>query len=294
MAMRDLKPFEHPQFRQLLVIVMLWQFTIIGIHFLDEQFSWPINLADPILNPILYLLMFGSCSLWIIWRYRQQGIDVRSLLGPQPFPISWRAILGLWGTLFMFSLGAFQVSYTLVSLLLPDHVETVLQTSLFLGAEETSIPWLHNILFVGILVVGAPILEEFIFRGFLLHRWGTRWNPRIAVILSSVLFGVLHPTNPIGLSAFGLVMALLYLRSRSLGLAIVVHSLNNAIAAGIDIVTRVLQPGQSYSLETFQAGVWLGVMFLLVSTPFLVRFVRQNWRITRTSLPYFAQQDGIP
>lgn len=294
MAMHDFKPFERPKFRQLFALVMIWQFGITGVLFLNERLGWPINLTDPVINPILYLLIFGSCSLWIAWQYRQQGVDLRSLIGPRPFPVPWRAILGLWATLFMFSLGAFQVSYTLVSFLLPDQVEAVLQTSIFLSAEDTSAPWLHNVLFMGILVVGAPVLEEFIFRGFLLHRWGTRWNPRIAVILSSVLFGVLHPNNPIGLSAFGLVMALLYLRSRSLGLAIVVHSLNNAIAAGIDIVTRVSERGQSYSLETFQASVWLGVMFLLVSTPFLVRFVRQNWQITRTSLPYFVQQDGIP
>lgn len=161
---------------------------------------------------------------------------------------------------------------------------------LFAGAEEAGMPWLYNLLTFGVLVVGAPILEEFLFRGFLLHRWGTRWNPAIATALSSILFGFLHP-NPIGLSAFGLVMALLYLRSRSLGLVMIVHSLNNAIAAGISLLSGLQGEDQPPSLEDFRSGVWLGAIFLLVSTPFLIRFVRQNWQVTKRPLPYFDYQD---
>ncbi|MEL7315267.1 MAG: CPBP family intramembrane glutamic endopeptidase, partial [Cyanobacteria bacterium J06559_3] len=182
------------------------------------------------------------------------------------------------------------LSFGLLSLAFPEYVNGLLQQSLFLSADDTRFPELYNVLTGIVLVIGAPILEEFLFRGFLLHRWGTRWNPRIAVVLSSLLFGFLHP-NPIGLTVFGLAMALLYLRSCSLGLVIFVHSLNNAIAASLDITARLLGETEPFSLDTFRDSAKWGVMFLLVSTPFLVRFVRQNWHITRRSLPYFVQQE---
>ncbi|MBE7383900.1 MAG: CPBP family intramembrane metalloprotease [Leptolyngbya sp. SIO1E4] len=294
MAMPKPPPFERPKFRQLLTILGLLWLGALGVVRLSQGLGWlPLNFSEPIAILILYLLLFGGSSLWVVWQYRRHRINLRSLIGPWPSRRQWRTVLSLWVTLFIFSMGSFQVSYTLISWVWPEPVEAVLQQSLFLSAAETSVPWLYNTLLLGILVIGAPVLEEFLFRGFLLHRWGTRWPLAVAVMLSSGLFGLLH-SNVIGLSAFGLVMALLYLRSRSLGLVVGIHSLNNAIAAGLEILTRLLGGGLTPSLDTFRANLWLGVMFLFVSTPFLVRFVRQNWRITQAPLPYFAHHNRTP
>ncbi len=289
--MLDSRPFDRPQFRQVLGIFLIVQIAApIAIGIADSLLGWNL-LTDPIVVPILYLLTFGSCSLWILAEYRQRDIDVEALIGPWPFLPALPAALGLWITLFMFSYGAFWVSFVLLSYVFPEYVSELLQQSLFLGADDTQFPGLYNVLIGIVLVIGAPILEEFLFRGFLLHRWGTRWTPRIAVILSSCLFGFLHPNNPIGLTMFGLGMALLYLRSGRLGLVILVHSLNNAIAASLDFTARLLGETEPFSLGTFRGGIVWGVIFLLVSTPFLVRFVRQNWHITRRPLPYFVQQE---
>jgi hypothetical protein len=291
MATPDQPLFETPKFRQLLFIVGLLWLGFVGLVLVSMTMGeFPIDFTDPIVTPCFYLFLFGGASGWVIWQYRQRGIQLRSLLGPWPSPIRWRAIWGLWITLFLFSLGAFQVSFTLLSFLTPQLVESTLQETIFLGPEKTAWPWLYNVLMVGILVVAAPVLEEFLFRGFLLHRWGTRWRLGTAVILSSVLFGVLH-SNIVGLTVFGLVMALLYLRSRSLGLVMIVHSLNNAIAACLEIATRLLGADLQPSLATFRANVWLGLLFLAVSTPWVVRFVRQNWPVTQAPLPYFDPGD---
>ena len=295
MTTPDSQPFDRPQFRQVLGIFLLAQFGggfLLGIAdsiLKLDLITDPIAGPDPIIEPVFYLLAFGSCSFWIFWQYRQRDIDIAALIGPWALKSTLPAAIGLWITLFMFSYGAFWVSFVLLSLAFPEYVDGLLQQSIFLGAGDTRFPGLYNVLIGIVLVIGAPILEEFLFRGFLLHRWGTRWTLRVAVILSSCLFGFLHPNNPIGLTVFGLAMALLYLRSRSLGLVILVHSLNNAIAASLGIITRLLGETESLSLADFRTGIWWGLMFLLVSTPFLVRFVRQNWHITHKSLPYFAQ-----
>ncbi|NER81046.1 MAG: CPBP family intramembrane metalloprotease [Leptolyngbya sp. SIO1D8] len=283
--------FTRPKFRQLLAILVLLWLGIVVIAVLSESIAWlSLDFTAPITAPIIYLVLFGGSSLWLVGQYRRQGINLKSLIGVLPNPLPWRAVVGLWITLFIFSMGSFQVSYTALSFVWPKYVETTLQQSIFLGAEEVSAPWIYNTLFMGVLVIGAPVLEEFLFRGFLLHRWGTRWNLSVAVILSSILFGFLH-SNAIGLSAFGLVMALLYLRSRSLGLVIGVHSLNNAIAAGLEIVTRLSGGELTPSLEAFRAHWWIGGGMLLLSTPFLVKFIQQNWCFTQAALPYFIQRD---
>jgi membrane protease YdiL (CAAX protease family) len=283
--------FEAPKFRQVLAsILAIWVGLVILILLIELLQNNPASFSDPLLTPFFYLLLFGGSSLWVVQQYRRRHIDLRAIIGDWPAPMQWRRLIGLWLILFMFSLGAFQVSFALLSYVFPELVEQALQDSIFLTGDETAIPWLYNLLMFGILVIAAPILEEFLFRGFLLHRWGTRWNVKTAVILSSVLFGILH-SNIIGLTAFGVVMALLYLRSGSLGLVVVVHSLNNAIAASLEVVTRLTGNIEVSSLAAFRSSIWLGIVLLAVSTPFLVRFLQRHWSLTNAALPYFANRD---
>ncbi|MEM7649969.1 MAG: CPBP family intramembrane glutamic endopeptidase [Cyanobacteria bacterium P01_A01_bin.70] len=285
------QPFEVPKFRQFLGVVGLIWLAMVAVLIVVELIeSWTIDLNDPLLTPVFYIVLFGGSSLWLWQQYRHHHIEPRQLLGDWPSGQQWPALIGLWVTLFMFSLGAFQVSFAAFSYLLPQMVEDTLQSSIFLGADETAIPWLYNLLMLIVLVVAAPVLEEFLFRGFLLHRWGTRWNLRVAVLLSSVLFGILH-ANLIGLTGFGFALALLYLRSSNLWLVIIIHSLNNAIAAGLEIILSFGGSSEPQSLTEFRSSIWFGLVLLAISTPFLIRFLRQNWAVTRAPLPYFANGD---
>ena len=287
------RKFESPKFRQLLAIISsMWLGLVILLTFAMTLEGIPLDFTDPLLTPFVYLTLFGISSAWVVWRYRQRRISMQAIWGVWPTPQRWLPLIGLWIVLFMFSLGAFQVSFGLLSYLLPEFVEGALKNSIFLGSSDTTIPWLYNLLMFGILVLAAPVFEEFIFRGFLLHRWGTRWNLKIAVILSSLFFGILH-SNVIGLTVFGATMALLYLRSGSLGLAIFIHSLNNAVVASLEIFTRLTNTAETPSLEEFRASIWLGIILMTVSTPLLVRFFKNNWFVVQGALPYFANRDRL-
>ncbi|MDP3068820.1 MAG: glutamate-5-semialdehyde dehydrogenase [Opitutaceae bacterium] len=79
-------------------------------------------------------------------------------------------------------------------------------------------------------IVIAPVTEEIVFRGLILRGLLARWRPWPAIVLSSVLFGVMH-LNPAQLPVALLIGGLLgwiYVRTRSLGLCIAGHALNNA------------------------------------------------------------------
>ncbi|MGD1907198.1 MAG: lysostaphin resistance A-like protein [Leptolyngbyaceae cyanobacterium] len=279
-------PFHLPQIRWLVLVMALLSIgSGVAVGILDGVSVLPIPVEDPVWIPVFYLIMFGGCVAWYVKRYQPRGFQVRSLMGPSPSPWPWKAMVGIWFTMFLFSLGAFQVSYGALSWVAPDLVESTLNQSLFLGGEGTAFPLLYNVLMVILLVVAAPTLEEFIFRGVLLHRWATRWGLPSAVVGTSLIFGIFH-ANWVGLSMFGLVMALLYLRSRSLGLVMGVHALNNGIAAGLEVAYSWVPDQGPVSLADFQSGWWIGLLMMGVSAPFLWLFIRRNWQFTQQPLPY--------
>jgi glutamate-5-semialdehyde dehydrogenase len=81
-------------------------------------------------------------------------------------------------------------------------------------------------------VIIAPVTEEVLFRGLILRGLLGRWNPWVAILASSALFTVMHfnPAQAPIAFALGLVLGWVYVRTRSLGLCILGHALNNASA----------------------------------------------------------------
>jgi membrane protease YdiL (CAAX protease family) len=84
-----------------------------------------------------------------------------------------------------------------------------------------------------VLAVGlAPVVEETIFRGFLLNAL-LRWMPPvIAIILTGVLFGAAHGDRValFPLACGGIVLATVYYRTGSLVASMATHGLFNAIS----------------------------------------------------------------
>ncbi|MCP3923537.1 MAG: CPBP family intramembrane metalloprotease [Desulfobacterales bacterium] len=117
-------------------------------------------------------------------------------------------------------------------------------------------PIIPNILSFLSLVVLAPVIEEFAFRGILLHRWSDTLGINKAIIFSSVLFGIVH-TEPIGATIFSVAMCFLYLKTRTLWIPIMCHALNNLAAWIIEAGYSVkLGTEYIYTLEDFQ-NEWL-------------------------------------
>ncbi len=83
------------------------------------------------------------------------------------------------------------------------------------------------------VVIAAPILEEFIFRGIILKGFLKNYSPSKAIIWSAVLFGLVHmnPWQFIGATAIGLIIGWLYWKSNSLIPGIILHFVNNLSAS---------------------------------------------------------------
>ena len=81
------------------------------------------------------------------------------------------------------------------------------------------------------VTIMAPIVEELIFRGLILHGFRRNYNPFKTVLISAILFSLFH-LNPWQMPAtfvLGLFLGWIMIRTNSIIAAIMGHSINNLL-----------------------------------------------------------------
>ncbi|MBV9549504.1 MAG: CPBP family intramembrane metalloprotease [Alphaproteobacteria bacterium] len=172
--------------------------------------------------------MLGA-ALWLLARISDPDLPARFV------PISRRILLRVLGA---------AIAVMLLLALFEYLCDTFLHTHLGDDAARLPItPHTWRELPVGILVIGvlAPLSEEAYFRGLVMG-WGRRHGGNaVAILVSSLLFGLVHlkwwtPGGLTGwlltaeLAAMGAVLALVALRTRSLFASAALHAFNNLSA----------------------------------------------------------------
>jgi uncharacterized protein len=101
--------------------------------------------------------------------------------------------------------------------------------------DSASGGWMLALLLI--VVVGAPVIEEIVYRGLLQQGLERSIHPKAALILTAVIFAAIHmqPVEFPGLFVFALVLGWAYQRTQRLGLPIVAHMAFNA--SGVLVVT---------------------------------------------------------
>lgn len=99
---------------------------------------------------------------------------------------------------------------------------------LFAGMDRG---WLYYY-FIFLAVVMAPISEELLFRGILLPALARRMGLGAAVVISAVLFAMLHFHIPslVPLIVFSVALSLAYLYTENLAVPVVMHMLFNGVS----------------------------------------------------------------
>jgi hypothetical protein len=98
--------------------------------------------------------------------------------------------------------------------------------------------------------IAVPFAEELFFRGVLYAWLRGRWGVWVGVIVSSLIFGLVHlsPVVIIGAIPLGIVTALVYERTKSLWSSVIVHLAFNSLGLLLFYVTLasgVQLPGMS-------------------------------------------------
>ena len=94
-------------------------------------------------------------------------------------------------------------------------------------------PFSVKLILLIMAVIIAPITEECCFRGFVYNILKQYSSPAVAAFASALLFSAVHASLAqfVQLFIFGLVQCLLYEKTRSLLIPIILHMLFNAISS---------------------------------------------------------------
>jgi uncharacterized protein len=85
----------------------------------------------------------------------------------------------------------------------------------------------------GLLLIGiAPVAEEVFFRGFLYQAFRNSYGVLAGALLSGLIFGAVHGEffKLVQLAVLGVILALLFEKTRSLWPPIILHAVNNSLA----------------------------------------------------------------
>ena len=229
---------------------------------------------------------YAALAAWLTWQVRRRRVSIWRLLGSRPEGYDWLLTAGILAAAVIFSFGSAMLISALLSYVGPGWPES------FVGADG----WLNEgpaVFLLVIVLVVAPVIEEVLFRGVMLHRIAVKWGLGPAIVVSSAVFGLLH-VNFVGVGVLGIVMALLYVRTRTLIVPIACHVLNNAVAVSLVILAMLtnVPGGEQAGLTSAQAreGTVVGLALLLLSVPVLAYFVYTSWPRAGARPPYFAEE----
>jgi membrane protease YdiL (CAAX protease family) len=126
-------------------------------------------------------------------------------------------------------------------------------------------------------VVFAPVLEELLFRGIILKGMlNMKMNPTKAIVVSALIFGLIHgnPWQTTGAFFLGLVLGWVYQKTQSLIIPILLHAFNNGIASLMMIYGNVESFGDFFSVSEWVIFV-VGLIILLL---FAFLFVKNKFQ----------------
>jgi hypothetical protein len=269
-------------------------FIILGKFLL----AWFRSRPAPLLEVLSGILMYGFFFLFTFRMLFRSGLSYRRLLGTFP---GWGQLVrySLWvvPTVIVSIAGLYLLFFPL-SFLFPQLVKVWLidfyPTLIWTSGDKYVLANLLNVLMV---VIVAPVFEEFYVRGVLLTRWTVKWGVIPSVIVSSVAFSLPHIINLIGMFCVGCVLAVFYIRTQSLFVPIGIHFVNNLFSWIILFLGTIFGIPTSYSTVTeFQESWWIGLIALVISVPCVILFWRRyisniDWRVPYLTEPPNSEND---
>lgn len=231
-----------------------------------------IQLLTGIVASVLYVLGLDLLSNpWFVWAVSSLPLYVVGvpiyLLIIRPLPIHSESQNKLPASRFLvLLLICFPVTY------LGNLIGTLLSAVLSGGTAQNGIEtYLTDggplALFTTIIV--APVVEEYVFRKQLLDRCG-RYGEKTAMVFSALAFGLFHMNFYQFFYAFGagLILAYVYLRTRSLRYPVLIHMIINFLGSAVPLFMI------SHGLEVYllAADLVLAVAGLVVAIVYRKRF----------------------
>lgn len=229
-------------------------FALTGVLLLLMVASTPVLLLFGFLNEdfgfmVYYMVVFGV-ALWAGYKWRKMHT------GEKSFPLNYRYMVYLP----VVAIAAVTLQTGLISPLIGN-----------IAVPEALVPFLEEDIFQLTIfsfitvVLLAPLLEEFLFRGIIQEGLTQRSGPVVAILLSSLLFGFMHlnPWQFVTGFLLGIFIGWLYYLTRDLLLAIGFHLFNNLFVLLVEHFQSAT-PAEGYVSTVLNAFAGTPMYYILV------------------------------
>lgn len=288
----DSNPFESIRFRALVgYAILAFIATMLSIFILGELLpAWFKGESSPLREALINLLLYVFFLLFTLGMLSGTGLSYSRLCGTLP---PWRTLgrYSLWAVpLVILSLSCLFLLYFPVSIFMPDFFkEQFIESGAARAMPSGNKHILANLLDSFTIILLAPVIEEFFFRGILLTRWSFKWGVSKSIFASSLIFAILHP-DPISSFCFGCMMAIFYIRTKSLFIPTVIHIANNSIPSIMEWFEIQSDDSSSQlTIEGFQELWWIGLIGFVILIPCAIYFWRHYIRNTDWQVPYLIE-----
>jgi membrane protease YdiL (CAAX protease family) len=217
------KPF--PGFSQTLLLFLIYMAAIsilvFNIVIIGTIIRYPMH-KDPV---IMYFIVSTAMIITMYFGYTQVKEPFKKVFSLRAF--RWLPLIMICVVLLGLR-GCFAGIGSITFKLIPEYrnLDKILMEDL-VGIYTQGIVW--SFLFI---VIIAPVIEELFFRGLLLRGYLKRYSTAGAIIITALLFGIMHGQYVLMIWGFiiGLILAWLYILTRSVWACIIAHSFTNITA----------------------------------------------------------------
>ena len=220
--MNEIQKKYYPTILGAIHLIVLYTFIQTLVDFPLALLDY-YNGTDYLFNPFKKIALGVGSNLFIFYyAYRRAGVPLKELFPVKMFNllVLFPIILFLWAAQKLIT----EVNNALSSILPPPTWFFELFNKVF----ESDYGIYGAILKVAII---APIIEELIFRGIIMHGLMRNYSKFTAVFVSALMFALFH-LNPWQFPAtfiLGLLLGFLMLRTRNILLCILGHAINNGL-----------------------------------------------------------------
>lgn len=224
---------ENKPKRSLLSILLLWvgcYLTAVLLSVAVGSMSGTSGKAASD-SPTTWVLALSALGLWLPfvfmlrWVARRAGIDFRQYFGMSFATTDWLGIpLGIFCQVVLMNVVNWPLNKWFPDTFNSQRIETRARDMV----DAAHGAW-FIVLFV-VVVVGAPLVEELVYRGFIQGGLQSQIGSTWALVITAAWFTVVHlePIEFPGLFAFAIVLGLCYRRTQRVGLSMVTHLAFNA------------------------------------------------------------------
>ncbi|HDR4906642.1 TPA: CPBP family intramembrane metalloprotease [Bacillus cereus] len=231
------------------------------------------------------LIFYILPIVWIFYEYRKHHISF-SLFVNKNETFNLVQVLYITIMLCMFSYGYLILYMYSFAWITPDFIMNALHEPIV----DSTGGYVYQVIMV---VFIAPIIGEFVFRGFLLQRFAIKWGTSIAIIVVAILFALLH-VDFLGAAIFSIVLSIVYIRTKSLLMPIAIHMLNNAFVISASFLIsreKIMSFADFSNYTTFFPGLIIFITGLNLVLIFL--FVNRKYWSKEVPVIYAEQEKNF-